>query len=51
MKAQRIDSMTDILIELISLLCIWFMTATISDVIVIVLVAVVVRLMLKLSRK
>lgn len=43
--------MTDILIALISLILIWFTTATISDVIVIVMIAVVVRLVVKLSRK
>lgn len=43
--------MTDILIAIISLLLIWFTTATISDVIVIVAVAVLVRLLLKLIRK
>lgn len=43
--------MTDILIAIISLLLIWFMTATISDVIVIVVVAVVISLVVKVVRK
>ncbi len=43
--------MTDILIAIISLACIWFMTATISDVIVVVVVAVLVRLVVKVIRK
>ena len=43
--------MTDILIAIISLILIWFTTATISDVIVIVLIAVVIRLVVKVVMK